>query len=292
MVILTVGHGRHTVRAMIRRAIVLLAVIAAAAAMPAAAETVRFSTATTPPSPLQQRLSQARGEAVPVQAVQQISGELYRPAGAGPFPAVVALHGCGGRRQASDDALGAEVTALGWVLLAVDSFGPRDIAHRCTVEAGQPVDRVMDAYGALQYLASLPFVDAGRIAVLGFSQGAMIALSAVQLGGIETLFDRHFRAAVAYYPWCHEQNFAVPTLILIGELDDWTPAKACQDMMARRSSEGAAVRLIVYPGAWHAFNFPRAAPATTFGHRLQYDEAAARAAWGETVRALREAFAQ
>lgn len=277
---------------MILRAMVLLVVIAAVGLLPAAAETVRFSTATTPPSPLQQRLAQARGEAVPVQATEQISGELYRPAGVGPFPAIVALHGCGGRRQASDDALGAEVTVLGWVLLAVDSFGPRNVAHRCAVDVGPPVDRVMDAYGALEYLAGLPFVDASRVAVLGFSQGAMVALSAVQLGGIETLFDRHFRAAVAYYPWCHEQNFSVPTLILIGELDDWTPAKACQDMMARRSDEGAAVRLIVYPGAWHAFNFPRAAPVTAFGYRLEYDEAAARAAWGETVQALRAAFAK
>lgn len=270
----------------------LLMVIAAVTALPAAAETVRFPTATTPPSPLQQRLATERGEAVLVQAIAEIKGELYRPAGAGPFPAVVSLHGCGGRSQASDDALGARVTALGYVLLSVDSFGPRGIAHRCTAETGWPVDRVMDAYGALHYLAELPFVDAGRVAVLGFSQGAMVALSAVQLGGTETLFGRHFRAAIAYYPWCSEENFAVPTLILIGELDDWTPATACQAMMARRSSEGGAVRLVVYPGAWHAFNFPRAAPTTAFGHRLEYNEAAARAAWDETVEALRAAFAK
>ena len=292
MVILTACPRKHTVRIMILRAMVLLVVIAAAGTMPATAETVRFSTATTPPSPLQLRLAQERGAPVPVQATELISGELYRPVGQGPFPAVVALHGCDGRRQASDDALGARITALGWVLLAVDSFGPRDIAHRCTFDAGPPVDRVMDAYGALQYLAGLPFVDADRIAALGFSQGAMVALSAVQLGGIETLVDRHFRAAVAYYPWCGEQNFSAPTLILIGELDDWTPAKACQDMMARRSSEGASVRLIVYPRAGHAFNFPRAAPVTAFGHRIEYDEAAARAAWDETVKTLRAAFAK
>jgi dienelactone hydrolase len=284
------GLQQQTVRTMSLRAMVLLAVVAAATALPAAAETVRFRTATTLPSPLQQRLAKERGEAVPVQATEQISGELYRPAGAGPFPAVVSLHGCGGRGQASDDALGARVTALGYVLLAVDSFGLRDIAHRCTAETAWPADRVMDAYGALHYLAGLPFVDADRVAVLGFSQGAMIALSAVQLGGIETLFDRHFSAAIAYYPYCGEQNFAVPTLILIGELDDWTPATACQAMMERRSSEGAAVRLVVYPGAWHAFNFPRPAPTTAFGHRLEYNEVAAHSAWEETVGALRAAF--
>jgi predicted esterase len=51
----------------------------------------------------------------------------------------------------------------------------------------------MDAYGGLLYLAGQPFVDPERIAAVGYSQGAMVALSAVALGGIDTLFDRHFR---------------------------------------------------------------------------------------------------
>ena len=39
--------------------------------------------------------------------------------------------------------------------------------------------------------------------------------------------DLKFRAAVAYYPLCGvaSEELNVPTLILIGELDDWTPAR-------------------------------------------------------------------
>jgi dienelactone hydrolase len=62
------------------------------------------------------------------------------------------------------------------------------------------------------------------------------------------------------------------------------------DLMARRSGEGAQLRLIVYPGAYHAFNSRRDKPLTLLGHHIEYNEAADRAAWQETVEALRQAF--
>jgi dienelactone hydrolase len=222
----------------------------------------------------------------------ELSGELYRPPGDGPFPAVVMLHGCDGRLpRAVEDAAGARFTALGYVLLTVDSFGPRGVKQRCIGQDGPPVDRVSDAYGALSYLAGQSFIDPDRIAVLGYSQGAMVALSAVELGGVGTLFDRHFRAVVAYYPYCtNALALYAPTVILIGELDDWTPARDCSRDMARRSGEGAPVKLVVYPDAYHAFNFQRAKPTVFLGHRLEYNEAADRAAWTETVTALHAAF--
>lgn len=68
--------------------------------------------------------------------------------------------------------------------------------------------------------------------------------------------ERKFKAAIAYYPDCSATNgdMAVPTLILIGELDDRTPAKNCQEMMTQRSGKGSSVQLDVYPGARHGFD--------------------------------------
>jgi dienelactone hydrolase len=260
----------------------------------ALAETVHFPSATTTPTPLQQRLARDRGTPIPPQATTELTGELHRPAGTGPFAAVVALHGCGGRGPRDyEDALAARFVALGYVLLIVDSFGSRGIAHRC-VNTDDSIDRVMDAYGGLLYLARQSFVDPERIAVVGYSQGAMVALSAVTLGGIETLFDRHFRMAVAYYPGCAAETGAVsvPTLILIGALDDWTPARDCEAMMARRSGEGEPLRLVVYPGAYHAFNARSliGRPREAFGHHVEYNEAADTAAWSEMTAALRRTF--
>ena len=70
--------------------------------------------------------------------------------------------------------------------------------------------------------------------------------------------DRKFKAAVAYYPLCSvaPEELVVPALIMIGELDDWTPATDCERWMKRRADRGAPVKLIVYPGAWHAFGSP------------------------------------
>ncbi|MEI7874333.1 MAG: dienelactone hydrolase family protein [Alphaproteobacteria bacterium] len=271
-------------------------IAAIVAAQPAAAETVRFPSATTPPTPLQQRLLKEHGQPIAAQPSVELTGEFYRPAGDGPFPAVVQLHGCGGRGlRETEDAAGAHIVALGYALLIVDSFGPRGVKERCGGNYWtDPVDRMADAYGALAWLAGQPFVDPERIALLGYSQGAMVALSAVSSGGEEALYGRHFRAAIAYYPACYafSGTVSVPTLILIGDLDDWSLAADCQKMMAQRNGEGAPLRLVVYPGAYHGFNAVslRDKPRSYFGHHIEYNEAADRAALAETIAALRQAF--
>jgi dienelactone hydrolase len=255
------------------------------------AETVTFRNATWPPTPLQQRLAKTAGQTIAEQASTMIAGELYLPPGKGPFPAVVLLPPCSGRLPPDlEQAHAARYNDLGYALLAVDSFGARGFAEGCS-GVGSSVDLVMDAYGALLYLADLAFIDADRIAIVGYSQGAQVALSVVAFDGPERLFDRQFRAAVAFFPFCSQQDVtvAVPTLILAGELDDWNPARDCRAMMARRKTLGAPVRLVVYPDAHHAFNL-KAPPRSYYGHHHEYNEAADRAAWSETVAALRQAF--
>ena len=256
----------------------------------AAAETLHFRSATWPPTPLQLRLAKASGDTIAEQASVALRGELYRPSGKEPFPAVVLLHPCSGRLPPSlEQADAARYTALGYVVLAVDSFGARGIADGCA-GGGASVDVVMDAYGALMHLASLPSIDPDRIALVGYSYGGGVALSAVVFDGPERLFERQFAAAVAYYPWCPDKlAVSVPTLILIGEQDEWAPARACRAMLDRRTGLGASLRLVVYPEAHHAFNLPLA-PRRHYGHQLEYDEAADHAAWRETKALLRQVF--
>ncbi len=259
---------------------------------PVVAETVTFRSATWPPTPLQQRLAKTAGQTIAELASVTIRGELYLPPGKGPFPAVVLMPPCTGRLPIElEHAEGERYNALGYALLAVDSFGPRGFEDGCG-GVGSSVDLVMDAYGALLYLAELPPIDPDRIAIVGYSRGGDVALSAVGFDGVERLFDRQFRAAVAYYPFCQRQEataVAVPTLILIGEQDDWNAARDCRDMMVRRRAFSAPMRLVVYPDAHHAFNL-NLPPRSHYGHRLEYDEAADRAAWLETTSALRQAF--
>ena len=239
-----------------------------------AGELVRFESAPFHVGQLQQRLARERGE-TPKAASETIEGYLSKPEGDGPFSAIVYLHGCDGL---SEDA--RTYNARGYVSLMPDSFATRGIKNGCT-EAGLLLTRQGDALGALSYLSNLPFVDSQRIAVVGYSQGATVALQLAsnhQAEIFDVPRDRKFKAAVAYYPLCGDasEELIVPALIMIGELDDATPATGCERWMKRRADRGAPVKLIVYPGAYHAFDTRAFAGGREYlGHWLKYDPTAA-----------------
>jgi len=193
---------------------------------------------------------------------------------AGPYPAVVVLHGCGGISSHSAK-IADQLGSWEYVALTVDSLGPRGIASGC---GGRSLDLAFDAYAALHYLSQLDFVDAARVAVLGQSMGGSAALYAVERGLTAQYFDQHFRAAIAYYPNCLPGAWmTAPTLVLIGEADEWNQAEQCREMVKHARTDGAAISLIVYPGAHHAFDVVELKPGTrALGHWVEYNEPAAK----------------
>ena len=219
----------------------------------------------------------------PLGSPQPLQGYLRQTSRTGPSPAVVLLHSCNGNWLRLDERWGKRIGSWGYVTLTVDSFGPRGLKDTCN--NGAPVDLAFDAYRALNFLVRQPFVDPARVAVLGFSQGGWLALTSVEHGSMEQTSQNKFRAAIAFYPRClgFKGDMTVSTLILIGELDDGTPAGECRNMVdgrddwgiSRHKSEGAPIRLIVYPGAYHAFDAPGLqTPIQFFGHRLEFNQAA------------------
>lgn len=219
----------------------------------------------------------------PLARPQPLQGYLRQAGGTGPSPAVVLLHSCNGNWLRLDERWGKRIAAWGYVTLSVDSFGPRGLKDTC--DNGAPIDLGLDAYRALNYLARQPFVDPARVAALGFSQGGWLALVSVEHGIIEQTSRTKFRAAIAFYPPCRvfRGNMTVPTLILVGELDDWMPAEECRTMVegrddwgtTRQKGEGIPTKLIVYPGAYHAFDAPSLKiPTQLLGHHLEFNQAA------------------
>jgi dienelactone hydrolase len=215
---------------------------------------------------------------------QPLQGLLRQTNRARPSPAVVLLHSCNGNWRRLDQRWARRIASWGYVTLTVDSFGPRAVRNTC--DSGAPVDMALDAYRALNFLVQQPFVDPSRVAALGFSQGGWMVLTSIEHGIIEQTSRNKFRAAIAFYPPCRAftGNMTVTSLILIGELDDWTPAADCRDMVAgrdgwgisRQKGEGIPGRLVVYPDAYHAFDAPGLdKPIQLFGHHLEYNQAAA-----------------
>jgi dienelactone hydrolase len=199
-----------------------------------------------------------------------LAGFVFRPAGSGPFPSVVMMHGCGGAygRDGSLNARhqmwGEYFAGHGYIALMLDSFSSRGIKEICTVKfsnrALKESDRVGDAYAALAWLRAQAGVDAGRSVLLGWSHGAGVTLDAITRAPAAM---PGFRAAVAFYPGCttrarNSGSFHpyAPLLVLIGEADDWTPAAPCVSLAAAAAARGEPMQIVTYPGTYHDFDNP------------------------------------
>ncbi len=222
---------------------------------------------------------------------EQIPATLIKPAGAGPFPAVVIMHDCSGLGRSSSGGpqrWAEELVQQGYVVLIPDSFTPRSFPDGvCTLPYSQAVIangyvRAGDAYGALLALRKLPYVDGKRVGIMGASHGGWTTLAAMcapvdEKDPLSGAKSNGFTAAVALYPACAARYGAwssvrqnktfgpvvshsgvykpiAPVLILIGEKDDWTPAEDCRKMVEVSRDAGFPIDMITYPGAHHAFD--------------------------------------
>ena len=221
-------------------------------------------------------------------AAGPLTGDLTRPSGAGPFPAVALIHSCLGLPE-NRAAFAATLAGWGYVALYLDEFAPRGLRETCSVDF--PVGPA-DAAAALAFLARQPFVDARRLAVVGFSQGGDVALALAASPPRGVLL----RAAAAYYPPCANrqgETLAIPTLVLVGAADSVTPAADCRALVAAQPPGAAAARLVVLPGAGHLFDDPASAGGRILlGMHFAYDRAAAARAEQELRRFLATTLSQ
>ena len=151
----------------------------------------------------------------PLAGPQALQGYLRLPDGPGPSPAVVLMHGCGGAWRGIDARWGKLLAEWGYVTLAIDRFGTRGITSACT--GGLPPSTLHDAYRALNFLAGQSSVDPSRVAVVGFSQGGMLALLSVERG--EYVFCGDFDAGCrASGIGCNGAGVFAPPVFEMGEI--------------------------------------------------------------------------
>lgn len=215
-----------------------------------------------------------------------LPARLYLPSGTGPFPALVVLHTCAGlgsvqsTRPGLIDQWTDRLTGWGYAALVPDSLTPRGATTVCGPENRRkttPLDRTGDAVGAALALRVRPEIDGQRIAVIGFSHGGATAAQ-VALAPAATAYPGLIRAAISYYGGCGEADRykGMPLLALAGEDDDWgNPVSTCRRFAARIGAD-QPFELVAYPGVVHSFdNINLSRSTSSFGHRMQYDHAAA-----------------
>ena len=216
-------------------------------------------------------------EAAPLSAPQAVEipsgsavlqAQLYKPEGNGPFPVVIALHGCGGLAGHSEPIQtryrdwAEQLLRDGKAVLFPDSYGSRELGPQCRVKERRVTarrERVADILAARQWLMQQSWAAHDRISLLGWANGASALLWAVRPQLLLHHAEPDFRSAIAFYPDCRLSSglgwsARVPTLVLIGAKDDVSSPPACRQMVEGAHGRSALTRIVVYPSAYHDFD--------------------------------------
>ena len=148
----------------------------------------------------------------------------------------------------------------GFATFELKSFKSRDIES--TVGSQVEVTTAMmilDAYRALEKLSEHPNIDKNKVSITGWSLGGAVSLFSAWLP-IKNAITKElsFASHLPIYPPCfvdpENTDFTdAPIHILIGEIDNWTPARPCIEFVKKINKKGN-VGLTIYPNAHHSFD--------------------------------------
>ena len=204
---------------------------------------------------------------------------LHRPAGPGPHPVIIQLHGCGGR-QPLHDTYAEAAKAMGFASLIIDSFAPRNIPRHlaqvaiCTGLMLRGAERSADLFAALHWLERQAWVDQDRIAAAGWSHGAWTIMDALAgaypaCGLIDGRPERleALRAALLIYPYAGPPSLTArrgwgdhrpKVAAVLGTRDAVAGQLLPRRALDRLSRDGLEVEILTLEGATHSFDDPDA----------------------------------
>jgi len=184
----------------------------------------------------------------------QLKGHLAMPNGTGPFPAVIYLHGGRGAVVGGNPKETAEALAKAGLV----GFSP--IRRKNTSIAGN----VQDVIAAIDFVEELKDVDDGRLAILGFSRGGLLAFMAStrrrDLDAVILMAPADGQGVLRRF-LSRADNVAAPTLILVAKNDTRQAdhVSISQRINATLKNAGKETQLIFYP------------PYGRDGHRLFFE---------------------
>lgn len=150
---------------------------------------------------------------------------------------------------------------LGIATFELNSFKSRGV--KSTVGSQTEVTTAMiilDLYNAFELLSNHENIDKDNVGLTGWSLGGAVTL----FSGWKPLKDAigtnlKFTSRLAFYPPCFavpdNMDFEnVPTHVLIGDFDTWTPAQACIEFEEIMHSLDYDFHVTVYDSSYHSFD--------------------------------------
>ena len=208
---------------------------------------------------------------------------VFKPAGPGPFPVALILHGCGGKTPFLE-AYARTAVAAGWAAVVVDSLKPRGMSSLdaklfvCTGMAMQGLKRSADVFAMLAWLRTQGWADPDRLFLAGWSHGGWTIMDSYAVGAnaarATSLADadpvglrRRVKGTLLVYPYA-----GYPSLTSARGWGDWGPRvwsvlagrdqvvgwKAPGKALDRLSRDGLSVDRVFYADATHAFDDDKA----------------------------------
>ncbi|AGY59038.1 alpha/beta hydrolase [Gloeobacter kilaueensis] len=247
---------------------------------------------------------------VPVTSVQlartpvPLRVDIYRPPAPGPHPALVVIYGGAWQRgdPGQDAQLSRYLASRGWAVFAID------YRHAPAWRFPAQIEDVRAALAFIRQRGAEYGADLGRVALLGRSAGAQLAMLAAYTPGLLPV-----RAVVSYYgpiyladgyadpprpdpidtrsvleaylggpPAAQSERYRLaspgsytdrpqpPTLLVYGERDNIVEAKFARRLAQSLRASGTQVALLVIPWAGHSFDAVFSGPSNQLA--LYYTE--------------------
>ena len=189
-------------------------------------------------------------------------GYIARPAGTGPFPAVLVAHNWAG--QGSHEADAADrLAAQGYVGIALDVYGQGvrgdPIGDNSALMGPWMADRpalLRRLMAAVDAVARHPDVQPNRIAIIGYCFGGLCALDLARSADPRIVAAISIHGSYVPNPATHQPRITAKVLVLHGWTDPVCPPDATVALAHELEVAGADWQIHAYGQTGHAFTAP------------------------------------
>jgi carboxymethylenebutenolidase len=182
-----------------------------------------------------------------------VTVQSFLPRNAGGHPAILALHGSGGIREGWSEQPATLLASRGFAVFVLHYFERTGTNWADDRTIRQQFETWMRTISdGITFATRQPEVDPNRVAVLGFSLGAYLALAVATR-------DPRVKAVVDFFGGMPQElardlKPLPPVLILHGQQDDVVPVSEAQQLQRLFQANGTPFEMKLYANAGHGFS--------------------------------------